>query len=62
LNYSIISQLRIICSATLAYGFAYMEPNTYMDKSSPTYEHTASKKQAAELPSKIKIKVMKQGA
>jgi len=31
-------------------GLAYMEPNTYMDKSSPTYEHTASKKQAAELP------------
>jgi hypothetical protein len=23
-------------------GLAYLEPNTYMDKSSPTYEHTAS--------------------
>ena len=25
-------------------GLAYLEPNTYMDKSSPTYEHTAGKK------------------
>src|ERR1035437_8873534 len=24
-------------------GLAYLEPNTYMDKSSPTYERTASK-------------------
>lgn len=27
-------------------GLAYLEPNTYMDKNSPTYEHTASKKTA----------------
>jgi hypothetical protein len=25
-------------------GMAYIEPNTYMDKSSPTYEHTAGRK------------------
>src|SRR5271154_4520187 len=25
-------------------GLAYLEPNTFMDKNSPTYEHTASKK------------------
>jgi hypothetical protein len=27
-------------------GLAYLEPNTYMDKSSPTYDHTASSKTA----------------
>jgi hypothetical protein len=27
-------------------GLAYLEPNTYMDKSSPTYDHTASAKTA----------------
>lgn len=27
-------------------GLAYLEPNTYMDKSSPTYKHTAGRKTA----------------
>jgi hypothetical protein len=28
-------------------GLAYLEPNTYMDKQSPTYDHTAGKKTAS---------------